>query len=348
LPALPQLLTHLKLSDNIPKMPILPYNLKQLILGEYYHNPGLKLILPDNLTHLRIGFYPISITKFPKTLTHLSWWCLNTLPALPNTLINLSLYYNSYDGTGIDYGIKQFPHDLAHLRIVYKFEYEFPELSDKLTHLNIDLETYRRNEYSQYYEDDFYNKMQNMTNLTHLTWNGDVELFVLPASLTHLIFGHDYNYKSIILPSALQYLKFYNCECELSTLPQGLKHVIFSGRLYTNFPVLPLNLTHLTVGYCTNYTKFILPDSLTYLSIGYDFGHDIVTMPPNLITLICHSNIKLPMLPNKLQCLKLGTYYRLKIPYLPKSIRDIRLSKNHDEYNTSRKIYGDKVSDHCI
>jgi len=125
-------------------------------------------------------------------------------------------------------------------------------------------------------------------SLTHLTFgdefNHPIGVGVLPASLTHLTFGDEFNHPidEGVLPASLTHLTFgekFNQPIGVGVLPPSLTHLTFGKKFNQKIErdVLPPSLTHLTFGERFNHPidEDVLPAWLTHLEFGKQFKHPI-------------------------------------------------------------------------
>lgn len=176
----------------------------------------------------------------------------------------------------------------------------------------------------------------------------------LPKILTHVIFGHNFNYpvnlhEGLILlifgskfnqpidnlPSSLMHLEF-SCSFNqpINKLPTSLKFLRFIESF--NQPInLPPGLTHLTFD-CRFDRPVILPDGLEYLCISNDDNSDTLDNLPSSITeleLGYYIKSELNNLPNGIKKIKFfeSCQYDKELNCLPDSVEIIELDRHYSK-----------------
>ena len=87
---------------------------------------------------------------------------------------------------------------------------------------------------------------------------------------------------------------------------------------------LPLNITHLTFGYCFNQEVINLPPNITHLTFGYIFNQKVNNLPPNITHLTFGRNFNQEVyVPLSVKYLKLNCNNQNIIDYLPNSIEEL-------------------------
>lgn len=194
--------------------------------------------------------------------------------------------------------------------------------------------------------------------LTHITLPNKFNRKInsLPVSLIELTFGSDYDTKieKNILPESLKYLKFgryYGENIEIDVLPKSLEKLLF-GHWFNKIlelGVFPNSLLYLEFGHCYNriLVPGVLPNSLKHLKFGYYYNQEIKTdvFPDSLIHLeFGYSFDRLlneDILPKSLEKLILGSKYSKEInifnTHKLKNLKNIILDC-HIEQKNERKI----------
>ena len=117
---------------------------------------------------------------------------------------------------------------------------------------------------------------QPVTYQTDSSQNGKYPT-LLPNSLTHLIFGHEFNQPVDNLPQSLTYLKFeWDFNQPVDNLPESLIYLSFGENFNQTVDNLPNSLTDLEFGYHFNHPVDNLPQSLTHLKFGNDFNQLLI------------------------------------------------------------------------
>jgi hypothetical protein len=213
-----------------------------------------------------------------------------------------------------------------------------------------DLDKYRERIYGCYIHTihDLYKLKLIKHNLTHLKFNRNFNDYVynynLPATITHLIFGMNFNKQVDNLPETLQHLEFgYHFTRSVNNLPNGLTY-LFLGHDF-NKPVdnLPNTLKYLEFGMMFNQSIDKLPDSITHLKLGWMFNQHINKLPSNLKKLklgYCFDH-SIYILPITLKYLEFSNKYNKRLPPLPYNLKLIIANKNiivNSDYNNHNFI----------
>ena len=356
---LPNTLTHLnfgfcfnKKVDNLPKKIIvlvfghsfnqsvdkLPNSITHLTFGDLFNQKIDKL--PDSITHLVFGnFFQKNIEILPKSITHLvtGTHFNQNLPKLPNTITYLKIYGATY---GLNNKImightkckddscpKNLPNSLITLVTNINTLDKLPESIKNLT-----IEEYNTN----------VNLNLLPNTLTHLTLNTNIKnLNKLPSDLTYLKLNKEFNSPvghskcknnncSQNLPFELTHLIFgehFN-QC-VDYLPEKLKIVTFGKNFNQIVDSLPNSITHLTFGETFNQKIDLLPTNLTHLILGYEFNREVEFLPNSVTHLIFGFSFKSNLrLPQNICYLELGFKFNKGIIYgleTSENLKEIKL-----------------------
>eukprot|EP01112_Ceratiomyxa_fruticulosa_P016535 TRINITY_DN500_c1_g1_i1.p1 TRINITY_DN500_c1_g1~~TRINITY_DN500_c1_g1_i1.p1 ORF type:complete len:371 (-),score=68.67 TRINITY_DN500_c1_g1_i1:251-1363(-) len=150
----------------------------------------------------------------------------------------------------------------------------------------------------------------------------------LPPSVTHAIFGRQFNQNLTTLSSNLTRIEFgrdFNVPISSENLPASLKQLTVGSRFNQPLDDLPMGLTHLELGNDFNLPIRHLPRSLTHLKLGFYFSSDVDSLPDSLTHLVCGYLFDKPInnLPKRLTHLELGYWFQRYISSLPASLQHV-------------------------
>ena len=326
-----------------------PIGLTHLKFGHSF-NQGIEypVTFPESLTHLKFGdSFNQKIVYFPKSLTHLKFGRsfgrslveslgrsfkhnIGKLASLKN-LTHLTL-----KGFNQEIGPGALPEGLTHLTLGPYFEHNFGlgVLPQSLTHL------YLSNDFARDQIDNcvfppmlvhltlvgFTGEIKcgflSQTNLKSLVlgseFNKEIKKNRLPASLTHLTLGRDFN-NAIILPGKLTHLSLgRNFNRPISFVNEGLTHLTFDTDSSFDQVIgekdLPNSLTHLYFGYDYNQElkRGVLKHNLKHLEFGFSYNQNIL------------ANV----LPSSLTHLTIGGFFNKAIAKLPVSLTHLKIDQS--------------------
>eukprot|EP01112_Ceratiomyxa_fruticulosa_P016135 TRINITY_DN4843_c0_g1_i1.p1 TRINITY_DN4843_c0_g1~~TRINITY_DN4843_c0_g1_i1.p1 ORF type:complete len:423 (-),score=65.69 TRINITY_DN4843_c0_g1_i1:359-1438(-) len=181
-----------------------------------------------------------------------------------------------------------------------------------------------------------------LSHITHVTFsdifNENVD-YVLPPSVTNLVFGFYFDCEVNHLPKTLVYLEFgFNFNRSISgKLPASLKQLKLGYYFNQSIRDLPPQLTHLVFHTESYFDHPItnLPRALKQLQLGYSYDHPFRNLPPFLthLTLGYHFNkpISDKNLPSHLTHLETGFYFDQNIDDIPESILHLHLGNSFSQ-----------------
>eukprot|EP01112_Ceratiomyxa_fruticulosa_P011471 TRINITY_DN310_c0_g1_i1.p1 TRINITY_DN310_c0_g1~~TRINITY_DN310_c0_g1_i1.p1 ORF type:complete len:412 (-),score=52.07 TRINITY_DN310_c0_g1_i1:290-1525(-) len=206
---------------------------------------------------------------------------------------------------------KKLPPGLTHLSMGYCFNSPLSNLPHTLQYLKFDF---------------MFNKTVSFPpNLIHLEfdyfYNQSVDGLHSLTSLTHLIFGGNFNMPINKLPQSLLFLKLGDeFDYPLSDLPRNLEHLHFGESFNEPLSDLPLKLTHIKFNYRFNQavSKHNLPSSLTHIEFGISFNKNVDNLPQNITHIEFSRDFQQTIagLPPKIKQVVLHIYYKQPIEHL--------------------------------